>query len=731
MIFVILVFSTMNKVFDLYIDESGDFNENEKGQEAQEFPNQLAGILVPRGKLTEKNAEAILRNCYSSAGFSVFPEKNPVHGLKIKEGARYDRLIDSLIVQIQEQKWQPIRLVNQTRIDYGDIVSNYVNIFAELALRIFQQQSKEGTVKITLNFHCAIVSVMGKNIIREGEYLRALRNYMAFAAVRLGLAAQSSYWQIGSVSIISANKNRRLQICDLLSNASHNNYKKCGEQTSIKLKAAFGLYDYSLVLHPLTEKCELLIEEGSWGIAIQANAEHLIRDSGDSEDKLDAIKYLDIAIDKLANSIATDRDSHLTILINWVEQIVNQQRSLGLGYKLVQWLLEKVARPLADQLESEDISLSWFSYALHFWALTICNHQGNINKAREEATKLTELRPKLANEWEKVPLLMEGLVAEAVHHTDCWEYYEAVKCMHTVVKYYSHTSKSFADALSTVFPRRVRSQLGAKALGTWLQAEIHASSFLPHRLAQAQKISDACIYEFSDLGDRQRQYQYRAKLETVAGDYQTARKYLAKSLNLSDISHHAIAETIKTLDTVPKGFALLHWLRLGTTAYLSDNISEWSEFESAWDKSGLFKSNWCQGRHSTHYPTHGILRRVALIRVIQNKPNPAMRRLQDLNPISTDNLVLAAIQVATYAEVAALNWQKYPDAARKLIDSCDNDFVGIVQLIQTLSAKSQNIFPQFYGLTELWSEYIEPALNGDSEDKVKGNLLKIGTTVNY
>lgn len=175
--------------------------------------------------------------------------------------------------QIKANRWQPAKIVNETKIDYGDVFSNYVNMFAELALRIFQQKSAEGIKEITINFYCALVDVNGRARIPVKAYSKALRIYVALAAVRLGLSRQSSGWKIANVKILSANRNRRLQICDVLSNASHGNYKKCGNETAKRLKESFGIYDYSLVINPLITKCEEQIQSSSWGLAIKTLAE--------------------------------------------------------------------------------------------------------------------------------------------------------------------------------------------------------------------------------------------------------------------------------------------------------------------------------------------------------------------------------------------------------------------------------------------------------------------------
>lgn len=723
--------------YDLYLDESGTFVENQKSRNAQGFASQLVGLLVPHGELKPEIAEQILRNSYEAAGYSHFP-KNDVHGNNLAAGEQYDRLIDKLVTQIQQQKWQPVRLVNQEGINYGDRINNYVNMVAELALRIAQQKSQAKIAKIVLNFHCAIVylgvdEIANPQFINEGDYLAALRYYFAFAAVRQGLAAESAQWKIGNFSLLSAKRKRILQICDLLSNASYDNYTKCGQITADVLKNAFGSYDQSMIVYLWAEKCDLLAKEGSLGLAIRTIAEQLVWDEREKNVKQQAEERLQQIIDKLANFAASSRNVQLTVLTSWLEQIINQQRSLDLGYKLAQWLHKKVNAPLSTQLKNSSYTLSWFSYTLHFWALTACNHRGDLVKARTEADELQKLMPALAGQWEYVTLLMEGLVAEAVHLTDCLEYDAVAQRMKLVATYYADVSSLFTDAFPQVFPARVRSDLRAKALGTWLQTEIYAGASEPKRLATARELSQECIAEFSTPGDKERQYQYRCQLETVAGDFATARKFLAASLKLDDVSHGAIAYAIVNLDVMAQGFALLHWLRLGTTAYLSADRSEWQQFEQSLQQSRLLNHPWCKGTQTDNYPTHGILWRVALINAIRReKDNAALARLRNLEPLKKGSMVLGAIMLAAYAEVAALMWDSDRNMAIRLLDCQQSDRLGLKQLLLVMLDKSRDLFPQVGELTQSWLEVInEVLIPNNANVDVPEQLLRLGRKISY
>ena len=277
---------------------------------------------------------------------------------------------------------------------------------------------------------------------------------------------------------------------------------------------------------------------------------------------------------------------------------------------------------------------------------------------------------------------------------------------------------------------RVRSQLRGKALGTWLQSEIYAGAAQPERLHKARGLSALCIEEFTSSGNKAIQYQYRCQLETIALDFTTAREYLAKSLNSEDISHQAIAIEIGDREEFTQGFALLHWLRLGTVAYMSGNLQEWDEFDAALKQSKLLKNPWCTGQQTTNYPIHGILRQVNLIELIRGERNIAViGKLRNLEPMKKGSLVLAFIQCAAMAEAAAFLWDNNNSLARKTLDCKDKERLDLQQLLETLADKSDDMFPQVHELTQSWLEVVREVLvNGD---RAKDKLLGLGRQVSY
>jgi hypothetical protein len=471
------------------------------------------------------------------------------------------------------------------------------------------------------------------------------------------------------------------------------------------------------------------------------------------------------------------RDPQLGLLVGWLDQLIGQQRLLDKGYEIAHWLLNHVEAPLRAQLilHKDEATLDWFAYSLRRWALTACNHKGVLLEGRSEMECLQSLQLSVATQWERVPLVMEGLIAQAVHHTDCFEFDEACDLMRFVTESLKLQQNLFHDGMPSYFPRQLKFDLRSRALGTLVQSEMFAGATDRARLQSARSASDEAIKEFTSFSERARQYQYRCHLETVGGDFATARKYLIRSLEGTDAepiddSHDRIAELVteKSFDAGWKSeFAILHWLRIGAYACLdahylgsavktgagsereqstdrlfppaeinqpagaSDppaSLIERESFLLALDASDQLNSSACQGRPAD-YPAHSILRFVAVINAAcGNWDNSllALKRLHALDPIGKGQMVLAMVLIAAQVEVAGLLWERNETLARDLMGSEDPTRPGLYQLTQQfISHEASSLITSSQRL-ETSIKGISGITEGNRRADIAKDLLRIG-----
>lgn len=745
---------TQESVFDLFLDESGKFYENSyepdearaATDKGKKFYSQLAGLLAPAGEFTDAAAEEILKKAFAKARWTL---PRVVHMEKIVKVAAaqnrvalfkrgYNELIKELLRRLKVKGWQPVLLVNREGVSYGGMSQTYPSLVAELFIRTCRQKKLEGFKQVEINFVCSEVQIQlpKKQQLPASAYESRIRELQAMSAVRQGYAPESPKWRVGTVKTREDDGSRALQLCDVLSHASHKNFYWCEKDTRALFKGALGEYRWTMAVMELLERVELLIEERSLGVALITLAEVFVLERDRRELIEKARDCLSRVLDELAEMMSPVRDSQLSITLSWLEQIITLQRNLMLGQRVADFLRAEIEVKLRERLGIRGAEVDWFAYGICRWKLTACNHSGALPEARAEVGQLERLLPVLAGRWEHFTLLTEGLIARAVHLTDCFEFARASEEMRLIAERYESLANAFSNSYPELYPKDIHSDLRAKALGTRLQSEMLSGRLAGERLARARGLSDDAVAEFKDEDDKQRQYQYRCQLETLAGEFALAREYLGRSLSASP-SHAALAATIRELadEPVQQGFALMHWLRLGAATLLAGESAadEAHEFREALEQSNLLESPWCTGQLK-FYPAHNILWRLATIYAARGEDERALRCvdiLHELNPLKEKKVVLGALLLAAQAETAALLCESRPEAALKLLTSEERERPGVKSLTSLLRSQTAEHFPGLTSLFESFASGVEDALGHEGGTERREKLLALGQMVCY
>jgi hypothetical protein len=755
--------------FDLYLDESGEFRETSdvsSEKNAQNFPSQFAGFLVPRGDI-KTEAQALFDKCAEAAygipkrvgsGNTARVISNQPANLKGEDlkGPKLLRFVKQLVSEFKKRPaWEPVRIVNQEAVCYGGRLAAYTNIFADLFLRIMEQKSlAHPSANISIKVFCTVWMRDGIHKTDRSEYERRLKEYLAFLEVRRGLAAENSRWRFDGLVLNLGRNHPALRLADILSNLSIGDFGKLKSKSPLRHNqdsrafiAIFGDRNWTMTVRELLERVAVLIEEYSLGMAIIALAETLGTKTREEHDPtfLDKAQTHIAEINRrLALMGVRGRDPQLATVLNWLDQVVGHQRLTERGFWLAQWLLREVVRALSRELKDDEEreTVAWFEYGVRRWALTAANHEGKLFAGEDEAQAMRKLARILARQWERAPILFDGLIAQAVHLTDAFEFERVSSDMRLVVKSLETQADLFSNYQGGEFPDAIKFDLRAKANGTLLQSEMLKGFADDSYLQESRKLSDAAMEEFTDPNDKARQYQYRCHLETLAGEFAAARKYLIWSIRKAraeenDFSHAAVArlfsEEAAADPAWQQDFAVSHWLRLGSRICLVQS-PEQERFLRAFDASNL-SAIYTTSTTLHRFPIHNILRSVAVIEASRRKFGrafAALEQLHDLDPIGKNEFSMALVLVAAQAEVAAPLWSVDHRKARSLLD-CDADKPeGIRQLFTRMRAARVAEFPRIAGLIDSWEKQISSLTSADIDvNHARSVLLGIGNDVRY
>lgn len=658
--------------------------------------------------------------------------------------ATVNALIQQLIPELKERDWQPVRLVNKEEISYGTRRETiYTNMVAELVLRIIEERAKHSEQRTSIHFTGAQFAHRKGAIIPKIDYKQQIQSYLGFAALRRGLTEEQLKWNLLSVHLFDAKVTPELQICDLLSYASYENYKRCSPQIKPRLQAAFDVFDQTMKTRDLLGRVDELIEgeEQAFGIALIRLVESLYHSDDSGHSRESTINRLNHIIDRLIQIGARGRNAHLMFLISWLDQLIGQQRLLETGYSVAHLLLNNLEQPLRTRLESinQEKTIDWFSYAVRRWALTSANHRGALLDAERECQAMQQLQESLAQQWEQVPLLTDGFIVQAVHQADCFDFRQAGKRLELIADSLKVQSQILQNFMSGGNAQPIHFDVRAKALGTLIQCLTLAGLDNASDLQRARSASDEAINEFISLQDKARQFQYRCHLETVAKDFVTARRFLMKALRPlqepADISHQGLAHAIRRLETEDGfnfRFTLMHWLRIGAKAGLAEDSAEFNSFTKAFGSAPFNSSDWCTGKIED-WPAHLILRFIAIVQALSGQTEASITSLQKLDEITPNDgkhLTLSTITLAAYAEATAILWER-PEA-KSLIEVLRQKGLQIKQDLEFLQQNTTKHFSTLENKIQYWQDKIESIYSGEMDKgAAQSTLLSIAKDILY
>lgn len=704
--------------YDIFIDESGLFTEtsNDPGdrivehKRSKKFPSQLAGIIVREGSLSPDDAWRVFKPACEEINFAVTDE---FHSTDLKRigGGLFDRLVIATCRYLERDAIQPFRIVNRERVSFGDRKANYANMVGELLVRICKELDRGDDGTIVLNIYQAGI----KNTEYESgslpfwehdDFEPTLKAVFQRASISAGWAKDSAKWQLGPFRFRSGKRDERLWLCDLVSNASHDDFQTVNEQSAFALKDVLGRYDFSLSFDTTLHQVRELCEREAHGIALTQLLEGILSPWVGKEAKGAYTDEFDRTVEGMFQLPPLARTPQLQTLLGWFHQTADDRSRVVEAKIACKWIDERLKTRYERSVHLKDPTLiAWLRLSISTAWLTACNHSADLDQGRMCSETIEKLIPEIAGRWEYASDLMRALVVQAVHLNDCFEHQDVCQKMDLVSNYYCTLGGLFRDAYEDVFPGTVRSKVCGEALGTKVQSQIFLLLGGSISANEVRNTSEQAIEQFADDHDRQRQYQYRSEIESIEGQWQAAREYLAKGIGFDKSDHDSVGQYIAGLSDNDRFFPLLHWTRIGGMAAAAGDESELESFFAAWRKSNL--DAFIQRDLST-YPAHGILRRMAVVYAATGDFSKTTETLRSLRAVVQPNStpLFQLIEVAGMLQAAGIAGRTDVRQMEHILAGGKND-PSVKKLIRrlldntsTTQARIAEITSQFLRLVE-------------------------------
>lgn len=503
--------------FELWLDESGSFKEDNLILKNDRMPSLVGGLLFDCSKdLSEILALAPSDGSHATENTNVQESFDRVMSLAQKDirfvvfqNREKMLIVDDKITYLNVITEGIIQLIEKLKSENGD----------EIHLKILAAERRDNPLSDRINQEAGITGAYEK--IRESEYIKRLREKIIIEGLSRNIG--DTEWEL---VLGSAKHDPKLLLCDQICNMIFTKDTKVrrvlGNEQSDALNAILDdnnkTIQFSVLPNIQRRTFQQYISEYMIGQAIAYICQ--------IEDDRILSECMGTAVDIVKKRSGKGMSLQYAIMQNIFQQIVTESRDFGRCVRM----LKNIRSCFIDRIETnlpgyDDRQFRYMKFDISFCLLTVYTHIGDLKSAEDCINECEKLISDLPRDWEFLAYEMKYLLRKIIHQINQFDYEGAeVSCGEAIEK---------AEKIKEAMELADEDHEGhftelAKAYGT--MAQIKAS--LPGRETEAREYSDLAINEFYTVSDKQRQYMYRIYIEALLGNESGALKSLKQSLRL-------------------------------------------------------------------------------------------------------------------------------------------------------------------------------------------------------
>ena len=505
------------KKFELWLDESGDFDNDSHKVGRGAAPSLVGGLLVEGSSFPDGYITAIL------------PEKGTYHSVN-----ESDQLVRFRKIEEKLYKTDTNRLVvfsNQERVMILDNNLTYLNVISEGILQLIKSLKVQyGDIWINVIIANRVDTTTGlapgQSVVGQDEYVKRIKEKLLIGGLENAISERE--W---SIQTASARKDKRLMLADIICNTffTRGREKKFTEEERNYIDSIYYDKEKTLiftVFESLVEKeFKKYLIENKIGEAVACICTSENTDTLKNSFSLVRQKYLECGV--------YDIRFQYKFIESYIEYYINVVRDFNLCIFFLCNLLEYYVPVLQEfgRLGGDGFA-NQLALDIEFYLLTVYTHIGDVKKANELEIKCEERVNKLPVTLETISYRLKFETRKIVNLINCFEFDEALLRIDSHIK----RCREIKEILGLMSDGETYYDELAKALGTRVQIK----TFMLRKdgsLYESGKIdSEEAILEFSNQADKRRQYLYRVQLEIEHGDYEEALRFLKMSANLTSES---------------------------------------------------------------------------------------------------------------------------------------------------------------------------------------------------
>ena len=504
------------KNFELWLDESGDFNNDQNKTRSDANPSLIGGLLIENRTFPDSYVNSIL------------PEDGTYHSVNENDQLVRFRKIEEKLFKNAFNRF--VVFSNQERIMILDNNLTYLNVISEGILQLIKHlKAQYGEIYLRIVIANRVDTTTGQrpenSVVSSNEYIKRVKEKLLVGGFDNSISSKE--WELQTAS---ARKDKRLMLADIVCNTFFTRYRErkfnVNERNYIE-----GIYDDSQKTIVFTVFESLLEKEFNNNI-LENRIGEAVSIICVTDDKELLKKGFRILGEKIRSCGFYDIRFQYKFIEAYIEYYINVVRDFDVCELLLCNLL-KYYIPLLEKYDSSSSSnLSEFlALDIKFYLLTVYTHTGNIEKSKRIEKECEKEMNNLPASIDSLnyQIRFKGRRVNSLINEFAFE--DALSRVDILVD----NCREIKDMLSLVSDDdRIYYDELAKALGTRLQIKTFLLRSDDSIYASAVTDSEQAIKNFVRDEDIKRQYLYRVQLETEHKAYDNALEYLIRSLDYKD-----------------------------------------------------------------------------------------------------------------------------------------------------------------------------------------------------
>lgn len=504
------------KTFELWLDESGDFHNDLKKADVGANPSLIGGVLVENHTFPDSYINAIL------------PEPGTYHSVNEKDQLDRFKLIEEKLYKNDNNRM--VVFSNQECIMILDNNLTYLNIISEGIIQMIKHlKAQFGEIYINIIIANRVDTTTGRrpenSLVPSKEYFKRLREKILIAGLEHKISDQE--WNLRTAS---ARKDKRLMLADIICNTffTRCKKKKFNKNEREYIEKIYNDTDRTLVFTVL----ESLIEKSFKDHLLSNRIGEAVASVCLSNDKEQLERCFSVLKGNFNSRGLYDISFQYRFISAYIEYYINVVRDFDLCLLFLNNLLDYYIPLLSkyDAAHGGDCS-SKLTLDIKFYMLTVYTHLGDIvNTKRLESECDSEIK-QLPASLESISYGIRYDVRKVNGLINAFDYTPAL----TVADELVDKCRDVKELLGLLSDKdKIFYEDLGKALGTRLQIKTFMLRFNKEYYKSAVDDSNEAIENFSSSDGKERQYLYRAQLETEYGDFDKALSFLELAVGLSE-----------------------------------------------------------------------------------------------------------------------------------------------------------------------------------------------------